>query len=259
MNESESDSFHPSTGRKGKARALQVSSESESDSFHPSTGRKGKAPTRCTLYRRKKRAEKDKNILSEAGGSEEGAVCRMCGELRHLSTGHAHYKGEFHCFAADGRDGQTPQEWLSMQIEDVRVPRTTMWRMMKADARPEEAKAKNKPRKVPKLRTCQRCGHPAMKEFGHSQMNLRHGKVFFCAMQDGISLDLWQARHRAREEVCLSICLFSFLCLLPLTVSRYSEGNAGGEEDGAEGQKDEGPKKRKRRRQRGGRREGREG
>ena len=112
--------------------------------------------------------------------------------------------------------------------------------MKKAHERPEEAKAK--PRKVPKVRTCQRCGHPAMKDYGHSQMNLRHGKVLLCAMQDGISLDLWQARHRAREEVYLSICLFPFcvfLCLLPLTVSRYSEGNAGGEEDSAEGEKAE--------------------
>ncbi|XP_069388178.1 uncharacterized protein [Paralichthys olivaceus] len=50
------------------------------------------------------------------------------------------------------------------------------------------------------VRTCQSCGQPSCKEFGHSQLNLKTGKVWYCALRDGISLDLWLARHRAREK-----------------------------------------------------------
>ncbi|XP_034454845.1 ADP-ribosylation factor-like protein 6-interacting protein 4 [Hippoglossus hippoglossus] len=70
-------SSQPPPSQRGR-RMKKSSSSSSSDSVSASdpscsstADRKRKGPTRCTLYRRQKRAEKDQKILSEAGGSED--------------------------------------------------------------------------------------------------------------------------------------------------------------------------------------------
>ncbi|CAB1439388.1 unnamed protein product [Pleuronectes platessa] len=70
---------------------------------------------------------------------------------------------------------------------------------MKELERPKEKEGQTKPRKQHKMCACQRCGHSPLKDYGHSQLNLLRGKVSYCALQDGISVDLWQARQRSRE------------------------------------------------------------
>ncbi|XP_062250053.1 uncharacterized protein LOC133959012 [Platichthys flesus] len=191
---SSSSSPEPSTS--------SIHNPSSSSSPEPSTSAKtGNPPTRCTVYRRRMRSKKDRKVLSGVIVKPEQQLdkCDTCSLSRHLDTGHAFYRGDFFCAGNEGPGGKTPQEWLDSR-GDVPLPRTTLWRMKKAMERPKEEEGQRKPRKQHKVRTCQRCGHSPLKDYGHSQLNLRRGKVSYCAMQDGISVDLWLARQRAREK-----------------------------------------------------------
>ncbi|CAB1440975.1 unnamed protein product [Pleuronectes platessa] len=180
---------------------------SSSSSPEPSTSAKaGNPPTRCTVYRRRMRSEKDRKILSGVSAKLEQPLdaCDTCGLSRRLDTGHAYYRGDFFCSGNEGPGGKSPQEWLESR-GGVPIPHTTLWRMKKAVEWPKEEEGQKKPRKQHKVRTCQSCGHSPLKDYGHSQLNLLRGKVSYCAMQDGISVDLWQARQRLLRNDCHSL------------------------------------------------------
>ncbi|XP_044025646.1 uncharacterized protein LOC122863320 [Siniperca chuatsi] len=172
--------FQPGPGEEDSSSSSSSSSQQppktalEPSAASTSTSRK---PTRVTVYRRKQKEEKDGEVLSKS--KAEGSThweCTTCGGPRRLDV---YYKGELFCSMTAGPSGKMAQQWLEERKAST-IPRTTLWRRMKEeeDSEPPEGKKK---RKTHKLRTCQKCSQPALKDFGHSQHHSKGKKEHFCA------------------------------------------------------------------------------
>ncbi|CAJ1048611.1 unnamed protein product [Xyrichtys novacula] len=158
-------------------------------------------PTRCTIYRRRLRAQRDRKVLAERAAAvgtvvQPGEPCRACGMPRVLESGHAYYRGQFFCEVEQG-PGKTCAQWVEEQRpREVPLPRTTAWRMRKG-MEEEGPPGGKKPRKLHKLRVCQRCGQPVQADFGHSQYVAGGSREAFCAMYEGKTVEVWLAERRA--------------------------------------------------------------
>ncbi len=112
--------------------------------------------------------------------------------------GHAFYNVIVFCDMEEGPGGRTAGQWLQEQSSQARnIPRTTMWWLKRL----AQGLAPAPVRKPYTLRVCQKCGQPAQKQFGHSQLNRPRGKEFFCALYEGKSLQLWLAKRRKDSTV----------------------------------------------------------
>ncbi|XP_074525547.1 uncharacterized protein LOC141789910 [Halichoeres trimaculatus] len=167
-------SFTSTTSSSANSTASSTSSSS-------STGR---SPSKSTLYKRRKRAEKDMEVLQkvEDWGPSVNPVgfCHFCGQARHRRSKHGYFRGQFYCWAKAG-PGQTLEGWLEEQQEANKQP------------------VGKKTKRACKPKICAKCGFPRQKDFGHSQHKMGDKKVSFCALHQGKSAERWLAEIRTGQ------------------------------------------------------------
>ncbi len=92
--------------------------------LHPSASR---TPSRCAVYRRKRREEEDRRVLSMAEKSTQRKPddpCYICGLSRHLDSGHALYREEFFCcWRTDPVDTQQSSASKSVSPKRSKFPK----------------------------------------------------------------------------------------------------------------------------------------
>ncbi|KAL0185674.1 hypothetical protein M9458_017344 [Cirrhinus mrigala] len=140
---------------------------------------------RATAWRRRKRAEEDKNALLHGKATTRRRDPKGQKDL-NLAIAFTEVKVS------------VPQqrEGLITATDNIRdVPRTTAWRRKK---KLEEAVARGHPvdeGKERKVHTCTLCHQPKTKEYGHS----RYGGKSFCSSFENKTVDLWLAEQRASD------------------------------------------------------------
>ncbi|KAG7270437.1 hypothetical protein CRUP_022381 [Coryphaenoides rupestris] len=150
----------------------EVEEESSGGGSNSKVGPQQEAHLHLQAHQRKKREEEGRRVLEQAKGSTtQGKPGNPCGEPRRRENGHAFYNGEFYCPMEQGCSGVAGRP---------PVPWTTLWNMKKR-WKEREASGK-KPRKTPKIKTCQNCGQPSLKVYVHSQHIGPRGKNVFCAL-----------------------------------------------------------------------------
>ncbi|XP_077416800.1 uncharacterized protein LOC144048551 isoform X2 [Vanacampus margaritifer] len=191
------------------------------------------APTRCTVYRRRKQAMRDQRVLAAnqgyAWGNQPGQNCLWCGEPRTRAGGHAFFMGEYFC-PSEHSAGANASSWLQYKFSvqpQRQTPRTTAWRWRKTrragpihveppptaeeqtgpaeeTIAPRNSCRKNKTRST--YNTCKKCGYPVQMPYGHtcfmsrSPASSKKRLVHFCALFEGKPGDLWLAEQRAKER-----------------------------------------------------------